>query len=64
MVFRNPCSGCIVEVVCSQECEDYRQYGEWREVLTCKLRQITEICFWYSMWILVMVVVIGAIIGS
>jgi len=62
-MFRDPCKKCIVEVVCSQECEGHLQYKNRREILTCGISRVSDICFWYSMWFLVMVVSIGMIIN-
>ena len=45
-MFRDPCKKCIVDVVCSQFCEDYCQYDDLREILTYWFGCVLRFCLW------------------
>ena len=43
---RNPCKKCIVDVVCSQVCEEYCQYDDLRETLIYRFNRVSDVCLW------------------
>ena len=52
-MLRDPCKKCIVEVVCSQDCEGHRQYDDCRQILINWFNRTLYFCLsciWGLMW--------------
>ena len=65
-MFRDPCKKCIVEVVCSQDCEDRLQHDDYEEMLIHWFFIILGFCLlsiWGLIWFYVTGVIRGVIIN-
>ena len=65
-MLRDPCKKCIVEVVCSQDCEGRLQHDDYEEMLIYGFFIILGFCLsciWGLMWFYGTTGIRGVIIG-